>query len=481
MKDYIRIASLLLLAILAAACSPSGKPAESEDLPPIYPDYINITIPCNIAPLNFLLRNRPEVVEVRLKGSSKELLIRDSYKVQFSENTWRNLLKAETGNTIHIHIKTRKDGQWTEYAPFVWHVAAEPVDAYLTYRLIEPACQSPNDIQLRERNLESFSEQVIADNNLTERSCISCHIYGKQNPALSLFHIRGEKGGLILNRDGKLRKLGMQEAMYGDIHPSGRYGVFSTNKQIAKFHLYRNEKLEVYDDESDIVVLDFDRNKIVPFPKDTSPVYHPLRTFPVFSADGNAIYYCEAPYIPLPDSLRQLMYSLRRISFDPSDQRFGNRTDTIYDAAEAGMSASLPRMSPDGRYLMYTVSQYGTFPAWHHEADLQMIDLYTGQTDSLHLVNANYADTWHSWSSNSRWFVFSSKRDDGTYSKPYFSYLDSLGVPQKPFLLPQSDPSWYDYNLKSFNTPELSKAPLPFNARDVEETYHNHEAEKMSF
>lgn len=486
MRRYYYIFSLFCLLGLVA-CGNSSTVTEVDEYPPIYPDYVGVTIPCNIAPLNFLLRNYPDVVEVKLKGKTKELLIRDSYKVQFGENVWKSLLENETGNAITVQIKARVGGEWIQYAPFNWHVIGEKIDPYLSYRLIEPGYEVWNAIQLVERNLENFSERVIADNNLTERSCMNCHIYGNQDPALSLFHLRGEKGGTILNRNGKLRKLNTKAgdmasaAVYGSIHPSGRFGVFSTNQIIPAFHTYRSEKLEVYDSESDLVVLDFDENKVIPFPRHTADAKQPFRTFPVFSADGQAIYYCEAPYMTLPDSIRELRYSLHRVSFDPDSRSFGNKVDTVVSALNTGKSVCHPKTSPDGKYLMYTVANYGTFPIWHRETDLQMMNLYTGEVDSLHLVNADYSDSYHSWSSDSRWFVFASKRDDGIYGKPYFSYIDSMGIPQKPFVLPQFDPAWYDYTLKSFNIPELSKGKLPFKAKDIENIYFSSDVETFSF
>jgi hypothetical protein len=484
MKEIrICLIGIICLANLAA-CELPGSVTASEELPPIYPDYTDVTIPYNIAPLNFLLRNKPDAVEIRLQGAAKEIRIRDSYKVQFSSKTWKSLLQAEKGHTITVHIKTRTGKEWVQYAPFHWYVAPEPVDPYLSYRLIEPGYEVWNAIQLRERNIESFAERVIADNNLTEAACMNCHTYGNQDPNLSFFHLRGAKGGTILNRNGQLRKLNTKAAgmpspaVYGNFHPSGRYGVFSTNQIIPAFHTYGSERLEVYDTESDLVILDFDENKHIPFPPDTMPD-KPFRTFPVFSADGTAVYYCEAPFVALPGDIYKLMYSLCRIAFDPSAGTFGNKVDTVVNAAETGQSVCHPKTSPDGKYLLYTVAAYGTFPIWHREADLQMIDLDTGEVNDLPDVNAGCSDTYHSWSSNSRWFVFASKRDDGIYGKPYFAYIDEQGRAHKPFVLPQRDPAFYDYTLKSFNIPELSKGVLPFDARDIERIYQDIEAETM--
>jgi Tol biopolymer transport system component len=107
------------------------------------------------------------------------------------------------------------------------------------------------------------------------------------------------------------------------------------------------------------------------------------------------------------------------------------------------------------------------------------MDLQTGQTDDLKAVNSNRSDTYHSWSSNSRWFVFASKRGDGQYGKPYFCYIDKKGKAYKPFVLPQEDPTHYDNTLKSYNIPDLSKSPVPFEARDIESIFKNKEAEKF--
>ena len=188
-----------------------------------------------------------------------------------------------------------------------------------------------------------------------------------------------------------------------------------------------------------------------------------FETFPTFSPDGKYIYYCSADTISLPQNIRSLQYSLVRIPFDESTGTIGSQVDTLF----CQRSVCHPRISPDGRYILYTVADYGTFPIWHPEADLQMMNLETGSIDSLAIVNSQKSDTYHSWSSNSRWFVFASKRDDGLYGKPYFCYVDKDGKAHKPFCLPQQYPSFYDHNLKSFNAPELGKGKVPFDVDDV--------------
>ena len=470
--------------IFLISCNQPPKDVKSIDsFPAIYPDYVDVTIPKNIAPLNFMLRDSVTKIQATIAGSKEQITISGSNKIQISEKKWKKLLSEENDDNLEVTVATLKNGNWVKYKPFHWQVKSSPVDSYLSYRLIEPGYEVWNKIQLVERNLENFDERVLADNNLTEGSCMNCHIYGNQDPDLSMFHLRGAKGGTVLNRDGKLRKINTRSnemianATYGNIHPSGRYGVFSSNIVIPEFHTYKSERLEVYDKASDLIVIDFDNNKVTtqPFLSDTTA----FETFPVFSADGTSIYYCSAPYKPLPDSIRSLRYSIHRIDFDPANGSLGTKVDTIWNAETRKGSVSHLKTSPDGKYLLYTVADYGTFPIWHREADLQMLNLKTGEIDNLENVNGCCSDTYHSWSSNSRWFVFASKRDNGIYGKPYFAYIDENGNASKPFVLPQKDPATYDFMMKSFNIPELGKGQVPFDAMDIEKLYKNMGAETV--
>lgn len=478
--------TILILAFLALAMISCSGPANVKivhSLPPIYPDYTDVAIPVNVAPLNFLMRDSTEKMEVIIEGSKSSITVKGSGKIRIPLNRWKKLLSAEQGQSLKVRVTTLKKGKWIQYDPFYWHVKSDSINSWLSYRLIEPGYEVWNKVQIVERNIESFEERVMADNNLTDGSCMNCHIYGNQNASLSMFHLRGKNGGTILNKDGRLRKINtrghgmISNAVYGNFHPGGRYAVFSTNVIIPELHAYKSERLEVYDSASDLVVLDFEKNETTtrPFLSDSTA----FESFPVFSADGKWIYYCMAPFVPLPDSIKSLKYSICRVSFDAENGAIGSKVDTVWNASKMNGSVCHLKTSPDGKYLLYTVADYGTFPIWHQEADLQLLNLQTGQMDSLSAVNGPNSDSYHSWSSNSRWFVFASKRDDGIYGKPYFCYVDESGKAYKPFVLPQRDPSVYDHMLKSFNIPELSNGPTPFDAGDIEQLFWNTEAEQM--
>lgn len=469
-----------ILAFLSVSCNQKPqKVIKLDSLPEIFPDYLNVTIPNNIAPLNFLVKSEFEAMEVKLIGKNDSLFYYSkNQEVRFSINKWKKLLQEEVSLSVNVTLLI--NGQWYAYDPFYWMIMKEPIDPFLSYRLIEPGYEVWNSVQLKERNVENFDERVLADNNLVENSCMNCHVYGNQSGDLSFFHLRGQNGGTVLNRNGKLSKLKLRTgdmispAVYGSFHPSGRFGVFSTNIIIPAFHTLGSNRLEVYDTESDIIIVDFENNQIIQPPVLNDSLS--FETFPCFSADGQSVFFCSAPQMHLPDSISQLQYNLCAVSFDPLTGQTGSIVDTLYNVRLSGGSVCHLKASPDGHYVLFTLANNGTFPIWHQETDLRLLNLKTGYLDTLQNVNAKNSDTYHSWSSNSRWFVFASKRDDGLYGKPYFCYIDSTGKAHKPFVLPQKNPSNYNFTLKSFNIPELSKTPARFDAIDIEKLYWDTDA-----
>ena len=477
---YTLLIGCLLLVI---ACTPQPENVTDTTEPaPIYPDYTDITLPYNIAPLNFLLRNEAEAVQVTLTSKNESwTFTSDNHQVCFPLKKWKTFMEKVQGKTLDVSLIALVEGKWIRYPSFQWTISKDQIDGYLSYRLIEPAYEVWNEVEIRERNIENFEEKVLSTHENTNNACMNCHIYGNHSGDLSMFHLRGPNGGTILNRNGQLRKLTLKNqdmisaTVYGDFHPSGRFGVFSTNIMIPSFHAFENERFEVYDTASDLVITDFDENLLISSPLIADQGV--FETFPTFSPDGKYVYFCAADTVALPKDIKELKYSLCRIAFDEENKQWGTQVDTLWNAQEMNGSVCHPKVSPDGKYLLYTVANFGTFPIWHRETELQMMNLQTGAIDSLKVVNSNRSETYHSRSSNSRWFVFASKRGDGQYGKPYFCYVNANGQAHKPFVLPQKHPDHYDLTLKSFNIPDLSASPTPFDSEDIGKIFKMTQAE----
>ena len=154
-----------------------------------------------------------------------------------------------------------------------------------------------------------------------------------------------------------------------------------------------------------------------------------------------------------------------RVSYDIERDQWGE-PEVMVSAQETGRSACQPKVSPDGRQLVFCLCKWGSFPVYQVSSDLYALDLNTRQYRRLD-INSDQAESWHSWSSNGRWIVFSSKRLDGLFARPFFSYVDEQGRFYKPFLLPQQDPAFYESYLKTFNVPELIRGPITVEEREL--------------
>jgi Tol biopolymer transport system component len=196
-----------------------------------------------------------------------------------------------------------------------------------------------------------------------------------------------------------------------------------------------------------------------------------MDTYPEWSPDGKYLYFCRAPQIGDQYEFKEIRYNLYRVAFDIEKRTFGE-AELVFNASQLNKSIAFPRISPNGKFLIMTVSDYGCFPIWHKEADLYSVDLENFKASRMNL-NSDYSESYHSWSSNGRWLVFSSKRGDGLTARPYISYIQDNGASDKPFILPQKDPEYYDGFLKSFNIPEFSTIKIDINPgkmRKVAET-----------
>jgi len=180
-------------------------------------------------------------------------------------------------------------------------------------------------------------------------------------------------------------------------------------------------------------------------------------TWPCWSPDGKYLYYCSAPRLPI-ERFREVRYDLMRIGYDIDQDRWG-QPETLVSAEQSGGSATEPKVSPDNRYVLFCMARYGNFPIYQRNSDLYLLDLQTFQGRRLE-INSDMADSWHCWSFNGRWIVFSSKRLDGLFARPFFSYFNHEGQFSKPFVLPQEDPEYYDTYLKTYNVPELILGPV---------------------
>ncbi len=469
-----RLSLLVLLALVvpAASCSsrrarpPTGELVRVDRCPHIRPDYSGTVIPPNIAPLNFAVQEPGAEYHVTIRATSGgSIEIRSKRpNVVIPRHSWRRLLEANRGRPLQMDVYVKSNRRpWRQFHPVTNDIADEPINKYLAYRLIYPIYNCFRDVGIYQRDLESYRQDELLHGRSIAECCINCHSFLNNRASSCTIGIRSGKFGscaLLVRRNTVLKlktKLG-----YTAWHPSGRVVAYSANDVTQFFHWTRGEVRDVVDLDSGLAYYDVLAQKAKTHPSISDP--DRLETYPTWTPDGKYLYFCSAAFpwedrgrVP-PENYDQCRYDLMRVSYDIDTDTWGT-PEVVLSSKETGLSITLPRISPDGRFLLFCMCDYSCFPIYQPSSDLYMMNLETGDYWEPD-INSDRSESWHSWSSNSRWIAFSSKRRDGVFTRSYISYVDESGTAHKPFIMPQKDPTFYDSYLKTYSVPELVGEPL---------------------
>ncbi len=468
---------VVAVAVSVGACAVWWRPRPDVTaalavprLPRIRPDYSGITVPPNIAPLNFSIRERGSrfLVQVTAEAGGSIEIVSRTPKIAIPADDWRELLDANRGKELRFVVHAEQDKRWQRYEPIVNRVAGDDIDGYIAYRLIEPVHTTWHQIAVHQRDLTTYRESVVLDGMSFGKSCVNCHSFANNDPNRMLIGTRSETYGsaTILVADGAVKKIGTRFG-YSAWHPSGQTAAYSINRVRQFFHSATAEVRDVIDLDSALgyYLVRTGNVKLVPGAADKRR----LETYPTWSPDGRYLYYCSAPMLwedreeISRTRYAEVKYDLMRIDYDPDGGNWGE-LEAVLLSADTGMSITEPRVSPDGRFLLFCMCRYGCFPVFHPTSDLYMMDLDSGEYAPLD-INSKFSESWHSWSSNGRWIAFASKRCDGVFGRIYFSYVDESGHAHRPLLLPQEAPTFYDSLIKTFSVPELAPFPAPVHSR----------------
>ena len=478
MKSLTDGLTLCILLFFLQGCNSWIEPKDTiEAEPVIFPDYSDVVIPSNIAPLNFMVEDANHI-QARFCVEGIEC-IRISGKggcIDIPIDEWHQMIQQAIGKQVEVEVSVWNE-QYPEgvnYHPFQFGVVEDKLDEWIAYRLIEPGYQGWRQIGIYQRNISTFEETDIITNKGSKSACINCHHFPNYSSKQMMFHARGDNGGTIFYKEGKVNKVNIDKigpkknAAYPAWHPDGRLIAFSSNTTRQTFFGQGIQPIEVYDKESDLIFYDTETGDVITDKRFMTREV--MESFPNWSPDGGMLYFVASDFKNLPVEREEVHYHLMRVPFDPQSYTFGEKMDTLYNAHVNGGSVSYPRVSPDNRYVLYTWSEFGTFPIWHAEADLQLMDLQRMQQVDVSIWNdSKQADSYHSWSSNGRWVMYGSRRLDGRFTRLYFGYLDQTGKAFKPFLLPQKDPRHNTWRMKSYNVPEFvdGKVEIPASAAEL--------------
>lgn len=458
----------VLCSILVFGC---GSPTiiQADDESPtqleILPDYSDVVFPANIAPINFVIDTTFEKFQVVISSSAQGVapivLHGSEQQVDIPLSQWEKFRRDALGADFTISISLQNaQKRWTAYPVITNYLSKDSIDNYLTYRLIRPGYELFHRMGIYQRDLSSFDEDPIIENHSTLDRCMNCHSYAQQSADNMMLHVRGKDGGTIIRKGGKTYKVTgsagdmITKATYPNWHPSGKFIGFSANLVQQIFHLAGSKSIEIIDSDSDIVIYDIERNAMITSEQVYGDAYR--ETYPDFSPDGRTIYFCRSkPMKEYAGAIDSILYSLCRASFDPTTGKIGDVT-VLIDADSLGLSIAFPKPSPDGKYLMFNTLKYGVFPVHHPNAELNILDLASGEYAPATILNSPFSESYHSWSNTGRWYVLSSKRLDGQWARPFFAHFDpETGKFAKPFLMPQKRYDEYIDQINSYNIPQF--------------------------
>lgn len=484
------IHTVAALLLISCGTGMPGSSDEKQSLPSIFPDYTGITIPANIAPMNFRILEKGEKFLTVFSSGNTRVSVKGDVAA-LKEKDWKRLKNG--GTDIDVKVMTFNKGSWTAFKSFTMTLSDE-IDPYISYRLIPPSVVSYERLSINQRDLTSFREKVIYANSMIQKGdngqCINCHHYRNWQTDNMQFHARQYMGGTIMAVEGKLRKVNLKTdstisaGVYPAWHPTHDYIAYSTNKTHQSIHTADHNRIEVADEESDLILYDIKANAVSIIENDSDR----FECFPAWTPDGKTLYYVaadyKAPFGPEREDKvfldsRDIKYNLYRKPFNPDTRTWG-RSELVVDAASMDRSITLPRISPDGSKLLFSMGGYGVFHIWHKDADLYIMDISDGRIRPLTEVNSDNVESYHSWSSNGKWIIFSTRREDGAYTRLYLSHMNPDGSFSKPFTIPQRNPDFNRDFMFSFNIPEFMKEPVTISPREFA-SFIKREAQSVSF
>lgn len=466
----------ILAFILFASCVPSvpDNSVVVDRLPAIYPQYADVTIPCNIAPLVFRVEEDGDDYVACLSAGEKEVVVAGK-EVSVPVSDWRELLSVANGGKVSVELFVKGAKGWERFKPFVFNVSPDSIDSYISYRLIPPSYVAYEDLRICQRNLSSFDEDVIYCNFMVpsepDGQCINCHAYKNHKTDNMQFHARQHLGGTVFVHNGVAKKVNLKTdstisaGVYPSFNPKYDVVAYSVNNTGQVFHTKSSNKVEVQDKASDVIVYNPVKETIA----HVAAGEDDLEVFPCWSADGKVLYYCSAHMEHLDTAInreaefvmryKEIKYDILSRAWNPETGEFGT-VDTLFAASALGKSATFPRVSPCGRYMLFALAEYGCFHIWHKDADLYILELETGKYWPLDNANSPFPESYHAWSSTGKWILFASRRDDTNYSRLYIAHVNDDGTADKAFLLPQENAEFYDFFDRSYNVPEFMVEPV---------------------
>ncbi len=252
------------------------------------------------------------------------------------------------------------------------------------------------------------------------------------------------------------------------VSPDGRYAVTTLNEAMYVVNFKDYRFLQVFYPTRGIIAW-YERTTgtMKSLPGADNPAY--VQTDAVWSPDGSWLVFARAgAKDPYPEGRRlaerandqyelPIKYDLFRVPFNGGN---GGRPVPLAGASRNGMSNSFPKVSPDGRWIVYVQARNGQL--MRPDGRLFIVPSEGGQA-RLMRCNTPLMNSWHSFSPNGRWMVFSSK-SRSPYTQMFLTHLDKDGRDSPAIVIEDATAANRAVNLPEFLNLQqdgLSKIEVP--------------------
>jgi hypothetical protein len=400
-------------------------------------------------------------ISIELDGETHTFITRQT-RWRFPKKLWDQIReKAVTQNAgliikgIQIDENTGDrigDIQATEPIPF--RVSADPADNYIVYRLVEPPFSTHKTPNVYIRDIRQDDAELFL--SARREYCLNCHNFSSKqgNTGKLAFQVRSMvkvRNKLptylaiydIDKQEGfKVRlPFEIQMTTFMAWSPDSNKLAYSANQKVATIKPIIIETQFAAMGASDIAVYDIENNDTYLVPGASDP--NILEIYPRWSPDGNRMIFSRSPVGAHPS---QILYDLYVLDLNETQ----NPTPRpIEGACQNGRSNYYARFSPDGKWLSFCQSDGGDLIRSSSELCL-LPGTLQGPAHRLECNTENAADSWYSWSANSRWIVFSSKRGSGVYAYLYMTHIDDHGHASPAIPLPIAEEPYSSFNIPEF-------------------------------
>jgi Flp pilus assembly protein TadD len=408
---------------------------------------------------------------------------------------WTAIKRYSRGGTAHITISGYRNG---EPAAVLSHgstslsTSLDPVGAPIFYRDVPLAPSKPIDtpastpgierlimpldkgafplIKWRLRDISRPDSRVMLADMPT---CANCHSFSADGKTMGMDidGPEGDKGayalaptekemviesGEIISWNSFPEKLENHKTIgfLSRVHPDGQYVVSTVNESlyVANFLDYKFSQV-FYPTRGILAYYNRATTEMKSLPGADDPNF--VHTDPVWTPDGKTIVFVRArakdPYPegrPLasyagdPNEL-PIQYDLYRMPFNDG---LGGTPEPITGASSNGMSNTFPKVSPDGKWIVFTQCKNGQL--MRPDGQLWIVPLAGGEARRMR-CNTSLMNSWHTFSPNGRWMAFSSKSNT-PYTQMFLTHIDKDGNDSPAILLENSTAANRAVNLPEF-------------------------------